>query len=194
MLALNSRAQALMHLGLTILQGADFREALPEAITDRHRGAAELALRSDTRSASVRHHAFEDRWVEYVLRPKADCMVVNLRDVKQPTAPCAGCMKASRISRPCLMPIPWRCGCLIPAPAGYAHKLFTAFQRLNSSADFPGSGLGLAIVKRVAERQAARSGTLGQITAAPASSCLCRTRRMRPWATSRREGRRVKQS
>ena len=41
MLALNSRAQALMHLGLTILQGADFREALPEAITDSHRGAAE---------------------------------------------------------------------------------------------------------------------------------------------------------
>ena len=50
------------------------------------------------------------------------------------------------------MPIPWRCGCLIPAPPGYAHKLFTAFQRLNSSADFPGSGLGLAIIKRVAER------------------------------------------
>ena len=40
-LALNSRAQALMYSGLTILQGADFREALPEAITDSHRGAAE---------------------------------------------------------------------------------------------------------------------------------------------------------
>jgi signal transduction histidine kinase len=34
----------------------------------------------------------------------------------------------------------------------YAVKLFTAFQRLHSSADFPGSGLGLAIVKRVALR------------------------------------------
>ena len=108
-LALNSPAQALMHSGLAILQGADFREALPEAITDSH-------------------HAFEDQWVEYVLRPKADGMVVNLRDVKQPTAPCAGWMKASRVSRPCLMPIPWRCGCLIPAPAGYAHKLFTALE------------------------------------------------------------------
>ena len=81
MLALNSRAQALMHLGLTILQGADFREALPEAITDRHRGAAEKALRSDNRSAFLSHHAFEDQWVEYVLRPKADGMVVHLRDV-----------------------------------------------------------------------------------------------------------------
>lgn len=36
--------------------------------------------------------------------------------------------------------------------AAYANKLFTAFQRLHSSADFPGSGLGLAIVKRVADR------------------------------------------
>lgn len=36
--------------------------------------------------------------------------------------------------------------------AAYADKLFTPFQRLHSSADFPGSGLGLAIVKRVADR------------------------------------------
>lgn len=35
--------------------------------------------------------------------------------------------------------------------AAYVGKLFTAFQRLHSSADFPGSGLGLAIVRRVAQ-------------------------------------------
>ena len=40
--------------------------------------------------------------------------------------------------------------------AAYANKIFTPFQRLHSSADFPGSGLGLAIVKRVADRHGGR--------------------------------------
>jgi len=34
----------------------------------------------------------------------------------------------------------------------YTDKLFTAFERLHSSVDFPGTGLGLAIVKRVAQQ------------------------------------------
>ncbi len=36
--------------------------------------------------------------------------------------------------------------------AAYGDRLFTAFERLHSSADFPGNGLGLAIVKGVAAR------------------------------------------
>ena len=40
--------------------------------------------------------------------------------------------------------------------AAYSDKLFMAFQRLHSSADYPGNGLGLVTVKRVAERHGGR--------------------------------------
>jgi signal transduction histidine kinase len=38
----------------------------------------------------------------------------------------------------------------------YSDKLFVAFQRLHSAADYPGNGLGLVTVKRVAERHGGR--------------------------------------
>ncbi len=81
--ALNSQAQALIHSSGASLPGMEFWEAVPDSIAQNHRSVSEQALQGGFAHAFVVHDPFEDRWIEYSLRPHVPGLLVNLRDVSE---------------------------------------------------------------------------------------------------------------
>ncbi len=79
--ALNSQAQALIHSSGASLAGMEFWEAVPELVAENHRSVSEQALQGGLAHAFVVHDSFEDRSIEYSIRPHGGGCVVNLRDV-----------------------------------------------------------------------------------------------------------------
>jgi PAS domain S-box-containing protein len=79
----NSSAHALAHAAVPDMRGLDFWEAIPEDIAETHRSAAEQALQESETYTFVARYSFDDQWVEYMLRPHSEGLLVTLKDVSE---------------------------------------------------------------------------------------------------------------
>ena len=76
----NARALEFLRRALPAISGYSLWDVLPQEIATQHEEAAELALGAQERYTFVTHEHFENSWVEYTLRPRAEGCVVNLRE------------------------------------------------------------------------------------------------------------------
>ncbi|MDB5932174.1 MAG: sensor signal transduction histidine kinase [Polaromonas sp.] len=76
----NARALEFLHSSLSAVSGYDLWDVVPQEISEKYQEATEQALSVAERYTFVSHQSFENSWIEYTFRRRAEGYVVNLRE------------------------------------------------------------------------------------------------------------------